>query len=254
MKVAVCLSGICRGKVQRNLQELRKHFPYDYFFSTWEGREEEAKKLLPGEEILTFPEPKMHYHPVIDIPEELVTTPKMRIHRKNYNAGQYSNRTDGYGVNMRTRTLNHTKQILAHAYQLQTLDPSYDMIIRVRYDVLVSDKVDFTKYLNDSYNNREAIGFGVRGTRHKTIHAFKEVEKVYPNEMTPSHVSHDWGWYLMDPLIFHPRSMFDIGRTLKLHEEKKLMAAEWGWYQILSKPYGDNHRCIYGGAQIEKYL
>ena len=247
MKVAVCLSGICRGKVQRNLDALKEHFPYDYFFATWKGREAEASKILPGVEIQTFEEPKMHYHPVIDIPEELVTTPKMKAYRQKFQNG-------GYGHDMKVRTLNHTKQVLGHAYQLQTLDPSYDMIIRVRYDVLVSDKVDFTKYLEESYNNKEAIGFGVRGGRHKSIHNFKEIEKIYPNEMTPPDVSHDWGWYLMDPLIFHPRSLFDVGRTLKLHEEKKLMAAEWGWYQVLSKPYGDNHRSVYGGAQIEKYL
>ena len=247
MKVAVCFSGICRGKVQRNLEALRKHFPYDYFFSTWEGREEEAKKLLPGVEILTFPEPKMHYHPVIDIPEELVSTPKMKAYRQKFSNG-------AYGPPMKTRTLNHTKQILAHTYQLQQLDPSYDMIIRVRYDVFVSDQVDFKPFVEDSYNSNLAIGFGVRGSRHSTIHKFKEVEKIYPNEMNHNTVSHDWGWYLMDPLIFHPRKLFDVDRTLKLHEDKKLMAAEWGWYQVLSKPYGDTHRSIYGGAQIEKYL
>jgi len=67
-------------------------------------------------------------------------------------------------------------------------------------------------------------------------------------------VSNDWGGYIMDPLILHPREIFDVDRAWTLHEEKKLLPAERGWYQVLSQPYNDNHESIYGGAQIEKYL
>jgi len=78
---------------------------------------------------------------------------------------------------------------------------------------------------------------------------------VWPKKDSPSPgISNDWGGYIMDPMIFHPRDIFDHDLMWKLHNEHKLMAAEMGWYQILSQPYGDNHESVYGGAQIEKYL
>lgn len=49
----------------------------------------------------------------------------------------------------------------------------------------------------------------------------------------------------MDLLIIHPRDLFDKKRMWQLHEDKKLIAAEMGWYQVLSQPYGDNHDCYF---------
>jgi hypothetical protein len=55
-------------------------------------------------------------------------------------------------------------------------------------------------------------------------------------------------------MILHPRKLFDTNLVYKYHEECKLLPAENGWYQILGEPHNDSHLCVYGGAQIEKYL
>lgn len=245
MKLAVCISGICRGNVDRNINALKNRFPLaDFFYGTWKGREEGMANIPGRPKYFKFDEPKIHYHPILDQDEETASQygPKLVAQHSNF-------RKD---PKMAERTKHHTKQILAHAYMLEQLDPEYDMIIRARFDTWVTPHVNFNPYLIDSYEMKRAIGFGVRGTRHKDINKLKDVPKVYPDKDYQG--SHDWGWYLMDPLIMHPRELFNIEHALELHETKKLLPAEWGWYQVLSQPYGDNHRSVYGGAQIEKYL
>lgn len=238
MKVAVCISGICRGDITRNLIHLRSHFPYDYFFATWKG------KPCHLENTKFYDEPKINYHPIKDIKDPY--GPKLKAQKEGLHDGTY-------GKDFYDRTLNHTKQILIHDMLLQDIPEEYDMIIRARFDTYLSPNVNFTKYLAKSYNQKIAIGFGTRTSRHRDINVITEIPKIYPDGKNP-HVSQDWGWYIMDPLIMHPRELWDSTRVKKLHEEKNLMAAEWGWYQILSEPYNDSHLSVYGGAQIEKYL
>jgi len=243
MKIAVCLSGICRGNVKRNLEHMRHQFNYDYFFATWKGREKDIEVSLPGEKYFTAVEPKMHYHPIIDVPNLL--SPKLKAYMEAFKSGQYKK-------NMIDRTLNHTKQILAHAFLLEKIPNEYDMIIRARYDTFISKQVNLHKFIDESYTKKQAIGFGTRNSRHSNFLEIKEIPQLYPDGKKK--ISQDWGWYIMDPIIMHRRDMFNLDLVWKLHNEKKLLPAENGWYQILSEPYGDNHRCFYGGVQIEKYL
>ena len=59
----------------------------------------------------------------------------------------------------------------------------------------------------------------------------------------------------MDVMIMHPRKLLDTKHAFKLHNEKKLLPAEVGWWQVLSEPTGgENHISMYGGAQIERFL
>lgn len=244
MKVAVCISGLCRGKVQRNLGLLKEHFPYDYFYGTWKGRESDMNLHLKGVDFFAFPEPKMHYHPILDV-EEMISPKLVALKKQLQDCRKI-------GPGTKQRVAEHTKQIIAHAYMLELIDPSYDMIIRTRYDVVLSMKVDFTEYLTRSYEENRAVGFGTRQQRHRDLDSFKEIHREYPDGKRD--MSQDWGWYLMDPLIFHPRKLFDTKRVWQLHNDKKLLPAENGWYQILSQPYSDNHLSVYGGVQIEKYM
>lgn len=245
MKIAVCISGICRGDVSRNINALKNRFPTaDFFYGTWKGREEGMANIPGKPKFFTFDEPEMHYHPLTDQEPDFIKNygPKINSQYKQFRLKP----------KMIERTKHHTKQILAHAYMLQEIDPSYDMIVRARFDTWVTPQVNFNPCLIDSYEMKRSIGFGVRGSRHRDINKLKDVPKVYPDENYTG--SQDWGWYLMDPLIMHRRDTFDIDYALQLHRDKKLLPAEWGWYQVLSEPFGDNHRSIYGGAQIEKYL
>ena len=240
MKLAVCISGICRGNVQRNVARFRTHFPQaDFFFSTWEGRQVEFSSTI------LHPEPEMHYHPYVDIEEDLPSRKWVSI---KYKACKEQARYE--------RHLHHSKQILAHAHLLDEIDSSYDMIIRTRYDTYSSDQVDFMPWVNRSYKERCAIGFGTRAHRHPNLHTFAEVPKIkwYEETTRESKVSLDWGWCLLDQLIIHPRDMFDTKLAFELYENKQLLGGEWGWYQMLSKPYKENHISVYGGVQHQEYL
>lgn len=248
MKVAVCISGICRGNIKRNVDHLKQHFPYDYFYATWTGKESSVHSSLSGVKCYSYDEPEMHYHPIKDIsgpPAPKLMTQKQACETKRW--GQ------GMGESWYNRTKHHTKQILIHDMLLQDIPEEYDMIIRARFDTYVSPNVNFAEYLQRSYQRNIAVGFGTRASRHKNINTMVEIAKIYPNGKDGS-ISQDWGWYLMDPLIMHPRKLWDHNRVKDLHENKQLAAAEFGWYQILSEPYGDSHTSVYGGAQIEKYL
>ena len=53
---------------------------------------------------------------------------------------------------------------------------------------------------------------------------------------------------LSDYLIMHRKKDIDTDKVYKLHSKKNLLGAEWGWWQILSKPSGgENHTSVYGG-------
>lgn len=248
MKIAICFSGICRGNVSRNIEHALHHFKGDVFFASWKGRESDIQKEgIESNNIFYVDEPEMHYHPILDVND--VLSPKLKSIKKNM-----IQKRPGFGDEYYERTLNHTKQILIHKELLNHIPEEYDMIVRMRYDTFLSKKVDISKYLDRSYNHQIAIGFGTRSTRHKNIDILYEIPKLYPSQNSPSTLSQDWGWYIMDPLILHPRRLFSLDRVDLFHSEKKLLVAENGWYQILSQPYGDTHECVYGAAQIEKYL
>ena len=56
---------------------------------------------------------------------------------------------------------------------------------------------------------------------------------------------------LSDTIVMHKEEHFDPKLVMQLHREKQLLSSEWGWWQVMSKPFGgDNHTCIYGGCHI----
>jgi hypothetical protein len=78
MKIAVCYSGQARGNFIRNNTSVKFHFPdADYFYSTWT----QHVASMPPVEYVTYNEPKMHYHPLVDIPEMVLPTKKLRANR-----------------------------------------------------------------------------------------------------------------------------------------------------------------------------
>lgn len=241
MKTAICVSGLIRDKHKRNIGLVKNAFPdADIFYSTWEAYEDDKSRSYKCK---YYPEPQMHYNPwkdcVTDNPH-----PKYHAYKKDF--------VNNTGQSKQTKLLNATKQIIAHAYQVADLPEEYDMIVRTRWDTLVSDKANFNHYLNTSYENDMAIGFAIRGGRWTDLHSFRDIEHVYITQTTDQAWSRDWAWWLNDNLIIHPRKIFDTESVHKMHEAKELWPAEYGWYQVLSKE--DNHHCVYGGAALDRFI
>ena len=46
--------------------------------------------------------------------------------------------------------------------------------------------------------------------------------------------------------------IFNVANIFELSENKKLFAAEFGWWQVLSQNSGSNHRCFSGWANPDK--
>jgi hypothetical protein len=240
MKIAICITGLPKGNYKEAYKRFEKVFPNVPIYSaTWDY--ERSNKNLPASTFF-FEQPTMHYHPLADIPKDIMPPVyKTWLLREKAKKGD--------------KISNGTFQILCHSLLLKSMPGDYDMIIRSRWDTHISSKVDFHSLLQDSYNNKKAIGFGVRTSRYKKLHTLHKLPHIWPERHGPTPgVSNDWGGYIMDPMIFHRRDMFNHSLCWTLHNEKKLMSAERGWYQLLSQPYNDNHDCFYGGAQLEQFM
>jgi hypothetical protein len=121
------------------------------------------------------------------------------------------------------------------------LPAEYTHIIKTRFDTLVSTKVDFKPYIEmllDGWN----IGFYQGGSDNPTPgHTLTEYDHTGPR----------CKWRLFDHLLFHPRDR--LQNVYKLKQEKKLLGAEWGWYQLLVHPWSDlKYKNVLGGEALLK--
>lgn len=247
MRIAVCVSGVPRSGVgdkqqvnrdyKRNFKNLQKNFPTaDFFIGTWDKYEAEAKKDFAGAGYWTFPEPEAHYHPYLDIPKDIMISDYMRKFSDIYRSKPH----------LHERTKHQAKQILCHANMVDSLPEKYDIIIRTRFDTFTYTHADFSGYINDVYNNKTAIGFACLKPQFAGFNIPVEVDKN--NAEHYNTVSE----YLFDQLIIHHADCIDTKYIFKLFQEKRLCPAEFGWYQVLSLPYGSNHRCISGWANPDR--
>lgn len=206
------------------MDQLQDRFPdYDFFFGVWGGRENSLSDRLGA---WVFDEPVFDYHPSMDVKD---MPRKSAAVRDKLLSNQKRWRVDI------EKTSHSAKQILMHKYMLDMVPKEYDMIVRTRFDVLFSDKDEFSwiDMIEMSYRENRTYGFA-RRFRHQ------------PNLFDPK--GHDyWGWrlhdgYIMDLLLCHPRDLFDGERAVSLFEQKKLISGHAGWWQVLSEKHGDSHQ------------
>lgn len=222
MKVAVCVSGVISKNYSESLKNLKEYFPYDFFHAAW------SNKPKPNDIcIFEFEEPKMHYHPGSNLDIHLPESFK-----------RYPTHNDKF--------LHRTKQILIHSYLLRKIPLEYDMIIRCRFDNIIDKKQDHILALvKKSYETGEVIGIHCpKGNPEKYINNFQE----YPSHSPKAKE------YLVDHMIFHRRDSFDCDYVESLHNRKKLLPCEWGWYQALSEKNPAGHKSYLGFASIKKVL
>ena len=110
MKIAICISGIARGNIKRNIGCLKKAFPNaDMFFSSWEEHKNDESEKYNS---IYYPEPTIHYNSwcecIVDNPH-----PKYHVYKK-----QFLEKTGHFHTK---KLMNATKQLIAHAYQVADL-------------------------------------------------------------------------------------------------------------------------------------
>jgi hypothetical protein len=237
--VAVCFSGIIREPKEHHLQiikRIKSILPYDTFFATWDNYD-----LPVGEECKTFPEPIYDYHNLFDVEQP----PDQLLKRVTGPGGKY--RPEGKpGAYEHTR--GNSKQIICHSNLVKTLPSKYKIIIRMRYDAIISNSFydDIQKYIRLVRDKDFSVGF-------RCDYKAKSFDEI---EYMKEHKLHDCkycsGYYLFDHLIIHKRK--NLQNVDSLFENKKLIGAEWGWAQVLHNQWGNhNFVNVVGGFCLHRY-
>ena len=233
MKVAVCISGAPRSglskrDLRKNYDMLVSNFPTaDFYFGSWKGYEDTITKFYSDKDVWFFDEPQLDYHPFIDITIDNPTPKLSKMIKQSKDNPKF-----------RETSTHQTKQILAHCYIVDRIE-DYDVVIRVRYDTATYKGADFVPYIQDAYDNNRAIGFA---TLNPGSDSFSRTVEQRNNDYHNQ--------FLFDQLIIHPKKLLDTKSVYRLHDEHRLVAAEHGWWQVLSG--SNNHRCIAGWANPDK--
>jgi|Laugresbdmm110dd_1035094.scaffolds.fasta_scaffold09230_2 hypothetical protein len=239
MKVAVCISGQCVSNNQntsilKNNNRLKEHFPEcDFYYATWDSFKEIFQQNFPNQNCCFFHEPTINYHPY-DIP------------KKYWESNRYASTRDfilAGGNKFWDWSKNHTKQLLIHAWLCKHFLHQYDVIVRTRFDVWISNNADFKTFLIDTYENNRINA--ITATKKRSFHKLK----AFATNIGEAH--HEW---LVDQIIIHPASFLNPAYVDYLNESKRLHPAEMGWYQILSKPNNSSHHSYDGWANHDKNI
>ena len=219
--IAVCVSGLAREGYQQALEIAKKVFPYDFFYMQWKNY---PKPDVPN--CFLADEPVYNYHNLLDTKTK-PNCPTWRRYTKKPNGKIF--RKQG----LLQKTKHNSKQIIAHYYLVKSLPSKYKTIIKLRYDTILSTKVNFAPFIERAQNG-EVIGFSGSVLGKKVDDPLRELGKKE--------------WYLLDHLIFHPREK--LQNVDKLFEDKNLLGAEWGWYQVLCHQWNDDNFMNVDGGNV----
>jgi len=240
-RVAIVVSGIPRGGYNtergdnfdpiRNMAMLEKNFPgADLWTCTYQEYHDEVRGVGPVDRKIVIAEPHAHYHPYMDVAPVSEKMARM--------ASKKSTRETHY-----EKTKHQAKQIYAHAQTLMWIPNRYDIIVRARWDTITSSQANFEPYVKYVAETGNAVGFA----KLPPFNTFNSAQEL-PED-------HDCrGRFLLDHLIIHLRQNFDPHRVLDMWDDKLLAPAEFGWWQVLSAPYGGQHVCVDGWASADRNI
>lgn len=256
MKVGVFIQGQLRRSEEELLTTLRlleDAFPdCEFCFSLWdtdyESRKEFVDEHLKGN-LELFEEFDIGYEPYLDNPRDAV---------KHY---QYYKKYDKPNP---PRHRHQTKQMLLHNELMKKYGDRYDVIVRTRYDSTISPMIDFEPMLREVVETPTVVTCQGRSTLHP-ISMFN-IQWRCSSEDPVILYHHDDGrvsFYntaehcmLADSgIIIHRPEDWDCDLVDRLHNTKKLLAAEFGWYQILHAGTSHKHWVEYsGGAMLTRCI
>ena len=237
MKIAIGISGLYRSNLYFNsinsIQKIQEKFDADLYTHTWQGLEDTIPNIFKKEGFFfTSEEPQLKYHPLFD--PEITSNPKHLYYINNKiqkEKQKFSN-----------------KQIIGYANLFDKIPKNYDIYIRTRWDVMINPNFNFQRFY--SFLEAGPVGFMTREFG-PNYYSFKKNEGKIIEKEKSSKKYNDWHDSLADSLIMHKAEQFDTGNVYNLHLQKQLLGSEFGWWQVMSKPFGGNeHTCIYGGVVL----
>lgn len=247
MKIGIFISSQVRDimYLKQNIALLEGGFDNaELVFGVYDYEYDNYKQLFKDyKNVQVIKEPVIHYEPYIDNPDW----------SDNY---QYAKKL----VNPNPRHKHQTKQILCHNELMKTYGKNYDIIVRSRYDCTICPLIDFTKYAEIMYEADAPMSICTRSdyTPAKSIfNIYKEASWYNP------YMHHEAGdvvnvvkkapMMLDSGILIHRSDHWDCDYIDRLHKEKKLLAAEFGWYQALIER---KKRFLHydGGASISRVV
>lgn len=215
MNVAVCISGEAREGYQECISRFKEIFPYDFFYMHWEN-----DKKPDIQNCFLFKEPNNHYHCMISTQYKPKDCPRFTKLTKP-KTGLLFKRLELF-----KKSKNWYKQLIAHQLLLNSIDGKYDLIIKLRYDVLINVSEHVKKFFRKmeklSYDKDIVIGFAEK--KDLVLNNQLDIHKLYDCNKC-------YGYTVLDHIIIHHRYKFK--NALNLYNKKNLLGAEWGAHQIL---------------------
>ena len=227
MRLAVCISGV-NNKNSRIVKFLKEKIPEaTYFYHTFSNKTNLIDKEL-HDSLFTMHYPKWHYHPM--------EVPNICKHGKFKKYVQQKLSWD--------KLYFGTVPILQHCDLLRKIPKEYNQIIRCDWNTQIDRQVDLHHWYRKAFE-QGPIGFMVRDNRGPNFGSGK-LRELPKDE---NDVNNDWFHFLPSTFIIHHRKHFDVQQVTQLNKNCELLPNEWGWYQVLSAPYGGIHTSVHGFAK-----
>lgn len=234
--VSLCVSGKWKGDWCDFTERLRRIVPHNnYYTMTYTDCDHDSTFKME--------EPEVTYHPVLDTEaypdaESLERRYFFSLSDEDIKRGAFHTSL----IDFKRKAVHWHKQILIHNHMMKNI-PKCDIVIRSRFDTIVSDQIDWSSQINQSYDEEIPIGFNTINV----IKSGRPYNKLHPMQDKAT-------CYINDALIIHPYKSWDCDLVDELYKDKKLKGAEEGWYQVLSEPNNLYHRSYIGGAYLNEFF
>lgn len=229
-RVAVCVSGIVRDHSDICIDQLNKILPFDTFYGVCINI---PNNNLNKNNVIKLFQPEPEYHPYLVEEKYVPDCPTFRRYRKDKiwkKKGLYD------------KSNQHYLEILNHYNLVQKIPSRYDIIIRCRFDVFVSENINFIQLINHTIKTEQTIGIS-------NFNPLADEQKPLTKRNLRPDINKDI--FLHNLLIFHKRNnMADVNKLIK---EKRLLPAEYGYYQAFAEKNGKGFINFEGGVAIARY-
>lgn len=248
MRVGIFISGEIRHDeniIKTNIDLLQDAFQCEVVFGAWKHQHSKYTNLLKTlPNVNYFAVPDIHYEPYIDNPDAI----------SDY---QYQKKLRSPNP----RHKHQTKQMLVHNELMKLYGNQYDVIVRARWDTTISPIVNLMQYAYKAYREERVVTIGTRKDYHDTIHSIgieaSNSDPYLPHRDSKGRVSvtRTCEMLLDSGLVIHRTKDWDCDFVDQLHNDSKLLAAEFGWYQILVENTESGKWSHYdGGASLTRSI
>ena len=230
-RVAVFVTGQVRDHSDKCIQRLNEVLPFDTYYGVCTNIKN--NKLDNVKNIIELFQPEPEYHPYLVEDKFVPDCPTFRRYREH----KIFNKKGLYEASNKQYL-----EVLHHYNLIQKVPNKYDIIIRCRFDVFLSNKINFFKFINHVIETEQTVGIS-------NLNKFTDENRPLTLGNFRSDINGEV--YLYNHLIFHKRN--NVANVPQLIKEKRLLPAEYGHYQAFAEKNGKGFLNYQGGMVIARY-